>query len=149
MMLATVLPSVMKSPARAATCWGRSFACVARTSRQRRRSLARVTPMRAARLQPSSASSCPTRDPRGEPASAARDECHTFGGGATLPAMTQSLSPDVATDTIEIAAEDRELEAALADWFRAHGPVLVGFSGGVDSAYLACVAVDAVGRDNV
>jgi pyridinium-3,5-biscarboxylic acid mononucleotide sulfurtransferase len=64
--------------------------------------------------------------------------------------MTQSLSPDPGTDAMEtIAADDRELETALADWFRARGSALVGFSGGVDSAYLACVAVDAVGRENV
>lgn len=38
-------------------------------------------------------------------------------------------------------------EAALESWLRARGSVLVGFSGGVDSAYLACVAVDVLGRD--
>lgn len=36
-------------------------------------------------------------------------------------------------------------EAALVAWFTSHGSALVGFSGGVDSAYLACVALEAVG----
>ncbi len=45
------------------------------------------------------------------------------------------------------AAQAREQQ--LADWLRAHGSVLVGFSGGVDSAYLACLAVDVLGPENV
>src|SRR5689334_8999586 len=40
-------------------------------------------------------------------------------------------------------------EAALRDWFRARGSALIGFSGGVDSAYLACVALDALGGEKV
>ena len=44
---------------------------------------------------------------------------------------------------------DDEKEHALVRWLRARGSVLVGFSGGVDSAYLACVAVDALGSANV
>jgi len=40
-------------------------------------------------------------------------------------------------------------EHLLAEWLRARGSVLIGFSGGVDSAYLACVAVDVLGEANV
>lgn len=46
--------------------------------------------------------------------------------------------------TVDIdAARRREVE--LNEWLIAQRSVLVGFSGGVDSAYLACVALDALG----
>ena len=40
-------------------------------------------------------------------------------------------------------------EQVLVEWLRAQGRVAVGFSGGVDSAYLACVAVETLGADAV
>jgi len=40
-----------------------------------------------------------------------------------------------------------EREEALLDWFRSCGSVAIGFSGGVDSSYLASVAVDALGPE--
>jgi pyridinium-3,5-biscarboxylic acid mononucleotide sulfurtransferase len=48
-----------------------------------------------------------------------------------------------------LAPELREKESRLAEWLRARRSVLVGFSGGVDSAYLACLAVDVLGSENV
>ena len=38
-------------------------------------------------------------------------------------------------------------EKELIEWLQAHRSLLLGFSGGVDSAYLACVAVEAVGPE--
>ena len=38
-----------------------------------------------------------------------------------------------------------EREGELVSWLQSHASLLLGFSGGVDSAYLACVAVEAVG----
>ncbi len=47
------------------------------------------------------------------------------------------------TTTSPESATDREL--ALADWLRARGRVAVGYSGGVDSAYLAVLARRTLG----
>src|SRR5687768_11840686 len=53
-----------------------------------------------------------------------------------------------ATDSTEsIAPATEEKELALVAWLRARGSALLGFSGGVDSAYLACVALEALGPD--
>jgi uncharacterized protein len=37
-----------------------------------------------------------------------------------------------------------EKELALSAWLRAHAPVLIGYSGGVDSVYLAAVAAESL-----
>jgi len=46
------------------------------------------------------------------------------------------------------AMTSAEKEQALIAWFRDRGRVAIGFSGGVDSAYLAAVAVEAIGAAN-
>lgn len=52
-------------------------------------------------------------------------------------------SPQVTTADLAL-----ERERELIAWFRQHGSVAIGFSGGVDSTYLAAVAVEAVGSEN-
>jgi uncharacterized protein len=49
----------------------------------------------------------------------------------------------------ELEQRAAEKEHALADWLRARGRVAIGFSGGVDSAYLAVAARRTLGADNV
>ncbi|HJR62315.1 MAG TPA: ATP-dependent sacrificial sulfur transferase LarE [Gemmatimonadaceae bacterium] len=48
-----------------------------------------------------------------------------------------------------VLAGAREKEGALVRWLQAQPSLLVGFSGGVDSAYLACVAVGTLGPERV
>ena len=55
------------------------------------------------------------------------------------------LDPDAGTAHEAPSADARAKESALVAWLRERGRVAIGFSGGVDSAYLACVAVDALG----
>lgn len=59
------------------------------------------------------------------------------------PAQIHALLPSTPTPIA------REKDARLVAWFRAQGSALIGFSGGVDSAYLACVALEAVGAEHV
>ncbi|MDQ2930795.1 MAG: ATP-dependent sacrificial sulfur transferase LarE [Gemmatimonadota bacterium] len=48
---------------------------------------------------------------------------------------------------IETVRSALQRESELIEWLRAHDSLLLGFSGGVDSAYLACVAIEAVGAE--
>lgn len=59
--------------------------------------------------------------------------------------MIDATAPTVAPEMLSDALRAKEVR--LVAWFRAHGSALIGFSGGVDSAYLACVALDALGAE--
>lgn len=61
-----------------------------------------------------------------------------------MPPRVQPPPPDEESAEALLVREER-----LVEWLRAHGPVLLGFSGGVDSAYLAAVAVEALGAAGV
>ena len=62
----------------------------------------------------------------------------------SIPVDTPPNATAPASDA-PLATETEEKERALIAWLRARGSALLGFSGGVDSAYLACVAVEALG----
>ncbi len=47
------------------------------------------------------------------------------------------------------AATAAEKEVSLQQWLIEHGSALIGFSGGVDSTYLACVALETLGASRV
>ncbi|MFL5560276.1 MAG: ATP-dependent sacrificial sulfur transferase LarE [Gemmatimonadaceae bacterium] len=66
------------------------------------------------------------------------------------PSMPPAVAVEADLDTsVDAAGDVRAKEDALVSWLRARERVAIGFSGGVDSAYLACVAVDALGAANV
>jgi uncharacterized protein len=57
------------------------------------------------------------------------------------------MAPDAFSALLESAATAKE--TALANWLRVHQRVAIGYSGGVDSAYLAVVARRTLGAKNV
>ena len=63
-----------------------------------------------------------------------------------MSAVSGVIAPTTESAGLELL---REKEHGLVQWLRAQRSILVGFSGGVDSAYLACVALDALGTDRV
>jgi uncharacterized protein len=62
--------------------------------------------------------------------------------------MTHAAAETTAASTSGTAMAE-EKERALVDLLRSFGSVVVAFSGGVDSAYLACVAADVLGALSV
>lgn len=62
-------------------------------------------------------------------------------------ALRLDMTFDEAAGAATSAASDKEQE--LIAWLRGRGAVAIGYSGGVDSAYLAAVSLDALGASRV
>jgi pyridinium-3,5-biscarboxylic acid mononucleotide sulfurtransferase len=69
--------------------------------------------------------------------------CHPTPRADTFRHMTL-----VRTDDVHAGASSAVREERLIEWLRTRAPVAIGFSGGVDSAYLACVALEALGVES-
>lgn len=73
-------------------------------------------------------------------------EDHDASSAMPAGAAAAPDGPDgIGSAPAALAATALEKEQRLQAWLRDAGSVLVGFSGGVDSAYLACVAVETLG----
>ena len=83
------------------------------------------------------------------------EETATFLASVPAPTMESTRKPLPQADLIEPLSSEAEIYAALVlgtrDYVRKNNfnKVLLGLSGGIDSALTACVAVDALGSDNV
>ena len=64
-------------------------------------------------------------------------------GGPTPPAT------DVEAGGPEVPPDALDAERALIEWFRSRESALIGYSGGVDSTYLAAVALEALGPERM
>lgn len=63
--------------------------------------------------------------------------------------MVDARTPEPSDPEPELTAAALQREVRLIEWLQAQPSLLLGFSGGVDSAYLGCVAVDAIGPERV
>jgi pyridinium-3,5-biscarboxylic acid mononucleotide sulfurtransferase len=64
--------------------------------------------------------------------------------------MMQTRKPGAdCTNELATASEARAKERHLVEWLADRESVLIGYSGGVDSTYLACVAVESLGPSRV
>ena len=57
--------------------------------------------------------------------------------------------PDTVTLQAEVPTSAARREAALREWLQERGRLAIGYSGGVDSAYLAVVAREVLGATNI
>ncbi|GAA2226528.1 MULTISPECIES: NAD+ synthase [Kitasatospora] len=72
-------------------------------------------------------------------------------GGEALPAPAEPVSPGIAPQVSDEAEIYQALVTGTRAYVRKNGfkSVLIGLSGGIDSALVAAIAVDAIGAENV